>query len=157
MNLSELSKKVGKRKARKRCGRGRGSGLGKTSGRGQKGAGARSGFSLRLSHAGGQVSFIRHIAKRGFTNHPFRRRYDVVNLDVLETAFDAGASVSLESLAERGLLKVQHGRLKILGSGSLTKSLQVQAHAVSAAARQKIEAAGGRIEILGSSTKKRSE
>jgi len=152
--LSDVMAKVEKRRTRKRCGRGRGSGLGKTSGRGHKGASSRSGFREKLSHSGGQVSLIRHLPKRGFSNYPFRRRYDVVNLDTLEANFEAGAAIGLEVLGERGLLKVEHGRLKILGNGSVTKSFKIKAHAASATARQKIEAVGGNLEILGRAPKK---
>jgi large subunit ribosomal protein L15 len=153
--LSELLSKVKKRPSRKRCGRGPASGLGKTSGRGQKGASSRSGFKLRLKYEGGQVSLIRHMPKRGFTNYPFRKRYDVVNLDVLEAGFQPGDAVTLDALVQRGLLKPEHGRLKILGGGTLTKSLHVAAHWVSDSARAKIEAAGGKAETLDPPRKKR--
>jgi large subunit ribosomal protein L15 len=149
VKLSDVLSKTGKKRNRKRRGRGPGSGLGKTSGRGHKGAASRSGYRRRLSFEGGQVSLIRHLPKRGFTNAPFRRRFDVVNLAALEKHFDGGASVGLDVLAQRKILKPQHGRLKILGTGSLTKSLKVVAHAVSQAAREKIEAAGGSVELVG--------
>ena len=155
MILCELLSKVKKRPSRKRCGRGPGSGLGKTSGRGQKGASSRSGFKLRLKYEGGQVSLIRHMPKRGFTNHPFRKRYDVVNLDVLEAGFQQGDVVTLDALVERGLLKPEQGRLKVLGGGALTKSLRVVAHWLSDSARAKIEAAGGKAEALEPPRKKR--
>lgn len=155
MILNDLLSKVEGRRARKRCGRGRGSGLGKTSGRGHKGAASRSGFKLRLSYEGGQVSLIRHLPKRGFTNHPFRRKCDVVNLDVLEESFEGGAAVGLDDLVSRGLLDPQHGRLKILGNGSVSKPFRITAWAISRSARQKIEAAGGTVELLGPPPKKR--
>ena len=100
------------------------------------------------------MSLIRHLPKRGFTNFPFRRRYDVVNLETLEAHFEPSATVGLETLQERGLLKVEHGRLKVLGNGTLTKSLHIVADAVSKAAREKIEAAGGVIEIVSALPKK---
>jgi large subunit ribosomal protein L15 len=129
-------------------GRGRGTGLGKTSGRGQKGASSRSGFRSKLSHAGGQVPLARHLPKRGFSNYPFRKRYDVVNLDTLQEHFDAGAKVGLDDLVARHLLKPAYGRLKVLGGGAISKAIHVVAHTVSASAKAKIEAAGGKVETL---------
>ena len=146
MILSEVLAKVKKRRARKRCGRGRGSGLGKTSGRGQKGASSRSGFRLRLSYEGGQASLIRHLPKRGFSNCPFRVRYDVVNVSDLEAHFSDGETVQLSDLKDRGVLNPENGRLKVLGGGELKKKLNVVASVVSKSARQKIEAAGGKVE-----------
>ena len=148
MNLSEVLAKAGKRRARKRRGRGQGSGLGKTSGRGHKGQRSRSGFSRRLNYEGGQMPLVRRSPKRGFSNAPFRRRFDIVNLSVLETAFEAGDVVSLEVLAQRGILKPAYGRLKILGTGALTKPLNVVAHRLSASAQKQVDAAGGTVEIL---------
>jgi len=153
--VSDVLAKVKKRPTRKRCGRGRGSGLGKTSGRGHKGAGARSGFKHRYSYGGGQVPIFRRMPKRGFAYFPFRIRYDVVNLDVLSSHFQAGETVRLETLVERGLLKEEHGRLKILGDGELTKKLNVVAHRVSESARRKIESAGGTVERIGPPPKKK--
>ena len=157
MILSELLAKVKKRPARKRLGRGPGSGHGKTCGKGHNGATSRSGYSRNLAFEGGQVGLIRHLPKRGFTNALFRKRYDIVNLEEIEKHFGEGDAVRLEVIAERGILKIEHGRLKILGNGSVTKRLEVVAHAVSASARQKIEAAGGSVEILGASPKNRSQ
>lgn len=156
MILSDLLAKVEKRPARKRVGRGRGSGRGKTCGKGHKGATSRSGYSRNLAFEGGQVGLIRSLPKRGFSNALFRKRFDVINLDVLEKHFGEGEAVRLEVLAERGLLKVEHGRLKILGQGSVSKNLEVVVHAISASARQKIEAAGGRVEIVAGTSKNRS-
>jgi large subunit ribosomal protein L15 len=155
--LSDLLAKVEKRPGRKRLGRGRGSGHGKTCGRGHKGAASRSGYSRNLAFEGGQVTLIRHLPKRGFSNALFRKRYDVVNLDVLEKHFGEGEAVRLDVLVERGLLKVEHGRLKILGQGSVSKNLSVVVHAISESARQKIEAAGGSVEILAGTSKNRSQ
>ena len=148
MNLSEVADKAGGRPARKRRGRGQGSGNGKTAGRGHKGAHSRSGWSRRDHFEGGQMTLVRRSPKRGFSNAPFRRRYDIVNLAELESTFEANEEVRLEALAERGVLKPRHGRLKVLANGELSKALTIVAHRMSAAARQKVEAAGGKVEIL---------
>ena len=148
MNISEVLAKAGKRPARKRRGRGQGSGLGKTAGRGHKGQHSRAGFSQRLGYEGGQMSLTRRSPKRGFSNALFRRRYDIVNLTVLEARFEADEIVSLEALEERGILKPAHGRLKILGTGELTKPLKIMAHRLSGSAQKKIDAAGGSVEVL---------
>lgn len=148
MNLSEVAEKAGGRPARKRRGRGQGSGNGKTAGRGHKGAHSRSGWKRRDGFEGGQMTLVRRSPKRGFSNAPFRRRYDIVNLAVLESSFETNDEVRLETLGERGILKPRHGRLKILANGELSKSLTVFTHRISASARQKIEAAGGKVEIL---------
>ncbi len=146
MKLSEILRRAGKRPARKRVGRGIGSGLGKTSARGHKGAKARSGWKRRYSHEGGQMSLVRRLPKRGFSNFNFSVRYDVVNLAVLDAIFVDGATVSLEVLAEKGVLKPRHGRLKILGSGDLHKKLTIHADGISKSARLKVEQAGGKVE-----------
>ncbi len=155
MKLTEILEKAGRRPARKRRGRGQGSGNGKTAGRGHKGAHSRSGWSRREAYEGGQMSLVRRTPKRGFSNALFRRRYDIVNLSVLDQAFEAGDEVRLEALAERGLIKARHGRLKVLGTGELTKSLKVFAHRLSASAQQKISAAGGSVELLEAGKSKR--
>lgn len=94
------------------------------------------------------MPLMRRVPKRGFSNALFRRRYDIVNLSVLEEAFEAGETVSPEVLEERGIIKPTHGRLKILGTGELTKPLKVVAHRLSASAQKKVDAAGGTVEIL---------
>ena len=144
MKLDDLRPARGTRRARKRVGRGPGSGNGKTSGRGHKGQGARSGGGVRPGFEGGQMPLTRRVPKRGFHN-PFRTRYVPVNLDGLDL-FDAGQEVSPESLREKGLAR--RGLVKILGRGELSKPLTVKAHGFSRSARQKIEAAGGRVEVL---------
>jgi large subunit ribosomal protein L15 len=149
VNVSDVLSKVKKRPSRKRCGRGRGSGLGKTSGRGHKGAASRAGWSRRWGYDGGQTSLLRRLPKRGFTNALFRTRFDVVNLQDLEAGFSDGDTVTLEALAERGLLRPVHGRLKVLGSGALKKKLVVKTYAASASAQAGIAAAGGKVELLG--------
>ncbi len=148
MNISEVLAEAGKRPARRRRGRGQGSGLGKTAGRGNKGAHSRAGWKRRLGYEGGQMTIIRRSPKRGFSNAPFRRRYDIVNLTVLEARFDAGEVVSLDSLEERGILKPSYGRLKVLGTGELTKPLKILAHQLSESAQKKVDAAGGSVEFL---------
>ena len=144
MDLGELRPAKGDKHARKRVGRGMGSGNGKTSGRGHKGQGSRSGGGVRPGFEGGQMPLTRRVPKRGFHN-PFRKAYTPVNLDSLGR-FEAGREVSPELLRETGL--AGHGPVKILGRGELDKPLTVKAHGFSRSARQKIEAAGGRAEVL---------
>ena len=144
MDLRELRPAKGNRHAKKRVGRGPGSGTGKTSGRGHKGQGARSGGGVRPGFEGGQMPLTRRVPKRGFHN-PFRTRYTPVNLDGLGL-FEAGQEVSPDLLREKGLLG--RGLVKILGRGELDKPLTVKAHGFSRSAREKIEAAGGRAEVL---------
>ena len=154
MKLTEILSKAGKKTLRKRVGRGQGSG-GKTSGRGHKGAGQRSGFKKnRPAFEGGQMPLVRRMPKRGFTNAPFRRRFDVVNDKSLEKWFEAGDSVARGVLQSRGLITPRHGRLKILGAGELSKNLAVVADAISETARRKIEEAGGSAESSGDTDKK---
>lgn len=144
MKLDDLRPARGTRRARKRVGRGMGSGNGKTSGRGHKGQGARSGGGVRPGFEGGQMPLTRRVPKRGFRS-PFRTRYVPVNLDGLDL-FDAGQEVSPESLRDKGL--AGRGLVKILGRGELSKPLTVKAHGFSRSAARKIEAAGGRVEVL---------
>jgi len=141
-----LAPAPGAKKRNKRVGRGVGSGHGKTSCRGGKGQTARSGGSIAPGFEGGQMPLQRRLPKRGFHN-PFRTAYEVVNVGQL-AAFDAGAEVTPEALQGRRLLRRGRLLLKVLGDGTLSHGLTVRAHAVSAAARQKIEAAGGRVEII---------
>jgi large subunit ribosomal protein L15 len=141
-----LSPAPGAKKRNKRVGRGVGSGHGKTSCRGGKGQTARSGGSIAPGFEGGQMPLQRRLPKRGFHN-PFRVAFEVVNVGQLE-AFDAGTEVTPEALRERRLLRRGTSVLKILGDGNLTRALTVRANAVSTGARQKIEAAGGRVEII---------
>src|SRR5262249_8145793 len=136
----------GSRQSRKRLGRGTGSGLGKTSGRGHKGRGARSGGNTHPRFEGGQMPLQRRLPKRGFHN-PFRRTYSVVNLARLEALFEAGATIDAAVLVERGLVRA--GRpVKVLGQGALSKALTVKAHAFSASAKERIAAAGGSVEVI---------
>ena len=148
MRLGELSPAVGATTSKKRLGRGIGSGLGKTSGKGHKGQWARSGGGVRPGFEGGQMPLIRRIPKRGFNNH-FRKVYSVVNLSVLE-GFEANSVVDMEVLNEKGLIKVVKGSvgLKVLGNGTLTKALTVKAASYSASAKEAIEKAGGKAEQI---------
>jgi large subunit ribosomal protein L15 len=141
MELSNLKPKKGARHAKKRVGRGPGSGHGKTSARGEKGQKSRSGYSRMLGFEGGQMPLHRRLPKRGFTNI-FKREYAVVNLADLER-FDEGATVDEAALRQARLVKGRYDGVKILGTGKLSKKLTVVATKFSASARQQIEAAGG--------------
>jgi large subunit ribosomal protein L15 len=146
VNLSELKPTPGARKREKRIGRGIGSGHGKTSTKGHKGQAARSGGTKQPGFEGGQQPILRRIPKRGFRN-PFRKEYAVLNLSSLER-FSAESVVDLQRLRESGLIKKNDRRVKILGVGELKKPLVVSAHKFSAGARKKIEAAGGKAEVI---------
>ncbi len=146
MRLGDLSPAQGATTAKKRLGRGIGSGLGKTSGKGHKGQWARSGGGVRPGFEGGQMPLIRRIPKRGFNNH-FRKEYSIVNLSQLNS-FEAGSVIDMAALDEKGLIKVVKGSvgLKVLGNGELTKAVTVRAASFSASAKQAIEKAGGTAE-----------
>jgi large subunit ribosomal protein L15 len=141
MELNNLKPKKGSRHAKKRVGRGPGSGHGKTAGRGEKGQKSRSGFSRQPGFEGGQMPLHRRLPKRGFTNI-FKRDYAVVNISDLER-FDNGATVGEAELRKAGLVKGQHDGIKVLGDGKLSKKLTVSATKFSATAKKQIEAAGG--------------
>jgi large subunit ribosomal protein L15 len=147
MDLSTLTMAPGARKKRKRVGRGPGSGNGKTAGRGHKGQKSRSGYSRRAGFEGGQMPLNRRLPKRGF-RHQKRHPFALVNLGLVEEAFEAGAEVTPASLAESGVVEPLKGGVKLLARGELTKALTVKVNAVSESARKKIEAAGGTIEIV---------
>ena len=145
MKLHELPPAPGSKHSRKRVGRGPGSGLGKTAGKGHKGGQSRSGYSLRPGFEGGQMPLIRRVPKRGFTNE-FRIEYSVINVGALAAL---GKAVTPELLVEHGL--VHSGKLvKVLGDGDLKVAIKVSAHRFSKSARAKIEAAGGHCEELAS-------
>ena len=146
MKLHELKPAFGSTTASKRLGRGIGSGLGKTSGKGHKGAKARSGGGKRPGFEGGQMPLVRRLPKRGFYN-AFRTEYVAINVDRLEI-FEDGAVVGPVQLIEAGIIKKIEDGVKILGNGELTKKLTVKASAFSAAAKEKIEAAGGKAEVV---------
>jgi large subunit ribosomal protein L15 len=148
IGLNKLKAPAGATHKKKRVGRGPGSGLGKTAGRGNKGQKSRSGYSRLRGFEGGQMPLHRRLPKRGFTNTD-RRRWAEVNLADLERLFEADAQVTPEVMVERGLIrKSLQESVVILGNGEIKKSLIVRAHRFSAAAKQKIEAAGGKAEIL---------
>jgi large subunit ribosomal protein L15 len=146
MNLSNLKPPKGQTKERKRVGRGMGNGLGKTSGRGHKGARSVSGYSIMRGFEGGQMPLHRRLPKRGFTNI-FKKQFALVNLGRLDKM--AGDSFSPDSLIASGIIKKLGDGLKVLGSGELTRAITVQAHLFSASAKQKIEQAGGKAEVIG--------
>ena len=148
MRLGNLSPAEGANTPAKRLGRGIGSGLGKTSGKGHKGQWARSGGGVRPGFEGGQMPLIRRIPKRGFNNH-FRKVYSIVNLSVLE-GLEANSVVDMQVLNEKGLIKVLKDSvgLKVLGNGTLTKALTVKAASFSASAKEAIEKAGGKAEQI---------
>ena len=146
MNLHDLSPAAGSNPKAYRKGRGAGSGNGKTGGRGQKGQWARSGGGVRVGFEGGQMPLARRLPKRGFHNI-FAKPLEAINVSVLDK-FEDGAVVDAKALLEKGILsKCEYG-VKILGNGSITKKLTVQASAFSASAKEKIEAAGGKVEVV---------
>lgn len=146
MDLSNLKPALGSTKTRKRLGRGAGSGLGKTSGKGHKGQKARSGGSIKAGFEGGQMPLQRRLPKRGFTSLD-KKVYALVNLRDLEL-FEAGSVIDVEALALAGLVNKVIDGVKILGDGELTKALTIKAHKFSKSAQEKIEAAGGKVEVI---------
>ncbi len=147
MKLHDVRNKSSARRPRKRVGRGHGSGTGKTSGRGLKGAKSRSGYKHKAAFEGGQMPLVRRIPKRGFSNYPFRKAWAEVNLSQLDR-FAAGSTVDPEALAECGLVKGRFDGIVILGGGELESALTVKAHRFSKSAAAKIEAAGGKAEVI---------
>ncbi|MBR6028334.1 MAG: 50S ribosomal protein L15 [Clostridia bacterium] len=146
MKLHELHPAEGSTTAAKRLGRGVGSGLGKTSGKGHKGAKARSGGGKRPGFEGGQMPLYRRVPKRGFTNI-FGAEYATVNVERLEV-FENGAVVDAQALLDAGIIKKELDGVKILGNGDLTKQLTVKAAKFTASAKEKIEALGGKAEVI---------
>ena len=149
MMLHDVHQGIVGSKPRKRVGRGIGSGHGKTSGRGHKGAGSRSGYKRSLGFEGGQMPLMRRVAKRGFNNNQFAPVIAEVNVAALESAFDAGTTVTPEMMHEKGLAKGRFDEVKILGNGNLTKKLTISAHRFSKSAEEKIKAAGGSFSVIG--------
>lgn len=145
MKLHELSPAAGSAKAAWRKGRGPGSGNGKTAGKGHKGQNARSGGGVRPGFEGGQLPLYRKLPKRGF-NNKFAKEYATVNVSDLNK-FENGATVTLESLLNCGIVRKEYDGLKVLGNGELTKNLTVEAKVFTATAKEKIEAAGGKAEV----------
>lgn len=148
MKLHELSPVPGSVKERYRKGRGPGSGNGKTAGKGHKGQNARSGGGVRIGFEGGQIPAYRRLPKRGFGNTMFAKNYAIVNVSTLNDLFNDGDVVNMEALVAKKLIKIQECGLKVLGNGEITKKLTVQAKVFSASAREKIEAAGGKAEVI---------
>ncbi len=147
MKLHELQPALGARTKRRRVGRGLGSGLGKTSGKGHKGQKARAGGGVRLGFEGGQMPLQRRLPKRGFTNGPFKKELVEINLRDL-AGFAANTEVTPELLKEKRIIRKIGDGLAVLGDGMLDKPLTVKAHKFSASARAKIEAAGGKAEVI---------
>jgi large subunit ribosomal protein L15 len=146
MKLHELSPAVGSTKAPYRKGRGAGSGNGKTAGKGHKGQNARTGGGVRPGFEGGQLPLYRKLPKRGFKNH-FATQYAIINLSDLDV-FEAGAVIDLDTLVANGIIKKTFDGLKVLGNGEVTKAFTVKATKFSASAQEKIEAAGGKTEVI---------
>ena len=147
MALNDLKPAKGAIRSRKRVGRGPGSGLGKTSGRGEKGQKSRSGYARKVGFEGGQMPLHRRVPKRGFTNARFRRELSYVNVGRLE-AFEPGTIVTPEVLLKHGLIRKLREGVKVLAKGSLSKPLTVRAHQFSAKAQELITGAGGKAEVL---------
>ena len=147
MKLNELQKNPGATHRRKIVGRGRGSGLGKTSGKGEKGQNARSGGGVKPIFEGGQTPFYSRVPKKWFNNARYAVRYSVVNLSDLNR-FEDGTTVTPALLKESGLVKKQLAGIKVLGNGKLEKKLTIQAHQFSKSAKEKIEASGSKIEVI---------
>ena len=147
MKLHELKSNEGAFKTNKRVGRGTASGHGKTSGKGHKGQNARSGGGVRPGFEGGQLPLFKRLPQRGFSNAMFKKVYATINVSDLEK-FDNGAVVTPELLKEMGILKKQLSGVKVLGDGELTKKITVKAHKFSKSAISKIEAQGGKAEVI---------
>ena len=149
MKLHELSPAAGSTKENFRKGRGAGSGNGKTAGKGHKGQNARSGGGVRPGFEGGQLPLYRKLPKRGFNNSRFAKEYTVVNVDVIEKLFNDGDVVDAEALLNKGVVSgIAADGVKVLGKGDLTKNLTVKAAVFSATAKEKIEAVGGKTEVV---------
>jgi large subunit ribosomal protein L15 len=146
MNLSNLKPPKGQKHSKKRVGFGMGSGLGKFSGRGAKGARSISGYSIMRGFEGGQMPLHRRLPKRGFSNADFKTEYAVINLGKLDKL--PGDTFTVESLMASGIVKKLEDGLKVLATGELTRAIKVTAHHFSEAAKQKIEAAGGSVEVI---------
>lgn len=148
MDVTGITNLAGADKRPMRVGRGQGCGKGKTCGRGHKGAGQRSGYRRRGLQEGGQMPTFRRLPKRGFSNARFTTRYSVVNVAALEERFEAGAHVTAQSLLEAGLISDLRYPVKILGNGTLTKQLTVDARKFSKTGKEKIQAAGGEVRLV---------
>ena len=147
MKLHTIYASEGATKTRKRVGRGTGSGLGKTSGKGHKGQNARSGGGVKPYFEGGQLPLFRRLPKRGFSNAMFKTRYATINVSDLNR-FEDGSTITPELLKDTGLIKKELSGIKVLGSGTLEKKLTVRAHVFSNTAKEKIETSGGKAEVI---------
>ena len=148
IDLSNLSPAPGSTHSRKRVGRGTSSGNGKTAGRGQKGQKSRSGGAPRVGFEGGQMPLYRRIARKGFSNYPFKKEYVCINVEQLEACFNDGETVNKASLSEKGFISAKSNVLvKVLGNGDISKKLTVDVDKVSASAKEKIEKAGGSVKV----------
>lgn len=147
MKLNNLVITEGSRTKRNRVGRGTGSGNGKTSGKGHKGQKARSGYSRKAGFEGGQLPLFKRLPKRGFSNYEFKTDYAVINVESLNV-FEDGVEITPEILKDTGLLKNQLDGVKILGNGTLNKKLSVKANSFTKSAIEKIEAKGGKVEVI---------
>ena len=148
MNLHDLSPAPGSRRKPKRLGLGMGSGTGKTSGKGHKGQKSRAGGGVKIHFEGGQMPLVRRTPKRGFSNYRHALSYETVNVGDIEACFDAGATITAEELIARRLVANPGKPIKILGDGELVKSFTIKANAFSASAKTKIEAVGGKAEVV---------
>ncbi|HEX8336421.1 MAG TPA: 50S ribosomal protein L15 [Pyrinomonadaceae bacterium] len=147
MGLNNLKPAAGSTHKKKRVGRGPGSGLGKTAGRGNKGQKSRSGYSMKIGFEGGQMPLQRRLPKRGFTNI-FKKQWIEVTLATLEQSFEAGDSITPETMHERGVIAKGKRDIVVLGTGEISKALTVSAHRFTKGARAKIEAAGGTVNVI---------
>jgi len=148
LSLNSLRPAKGSTHKKKRVGRGPGSGLGKTAGRGEKGQKSRSGYSSKIGFEGGQMPLHRRLPKRGFTNI-FKKQWLEVSLEALERGFDADAEITPDLLHRRGIIKKAKHDIVVLGNGEVTKALKVSAHRFTKSAREKIEKAGGSVTVIG--------
>ncbi|NLY73383.1 MAG: 50S ribosomal protein L15 [Tissierellia bacterium] len=146
MKLNNLKPAPGSKKGRRRVGRGQASGWGKTSARGHDGQNSRSGGGVRIGFEGGQLPIYRRLPKRGFSNHPFATRYAIINVAQLNEMEEN--LITPELLVEKGIVKKLQDGLKVLGEGEVTRAIEVKAHKFSASAVEKIEKAGGKVEVI---------
>ena len=148
MELNNLKPNAGAVRKRKRVGRGTASGYGKTAGRGKDGQHSRSGVGIRIGFEGGQMPLYRRLPKRGFNNYDFEKRYTTINLDRLE-GFEDNAEITAEILKDAGVIKkIEKDGLKILGGGEISKKITIKANKFTKSAIEKIEAAGGKAEVI---------
>lgn len=146
--MEQLKAPKGSHKKKKIVGRGNGSGVGRSSRRGHDGQNSRSGGGVRLGFEGGQMPLFRRIAARGFSNYPFKKEYEIVNLDTINKRYKSGDKVNADTLRAKGIVKKKNSLIKILGNGEVSKKLTFSVHMISASAQKKIEAAGGTIKEL---------